>query len=978
MASAPRNSRLDARPSQLIDRSATVEFRFGRRRVLAHPGDTIASALYAAGVRVFSRSFKYHRSRGLLCVSGHCPNCLMTVDGVPNVRACVEPVRDGTVVRHQNAWPSLKRDVFSVLDRLDRLMPVGFYYKVFHRPRFLWRLAAPIIRRMAGLGSVDVDAVSDSHYDHESRHTDVAVVGGGAAGMSAALAAAGAGASVVLIDDQATLGGHLRGDATTYEGLPGLAGSSGDEIATGLGARVDASEGIDVLLSATAFGLYEGNLLGVYQGDRMVELRARQIVVATGSYEVPLTFDRNDLPGVMLSTGAQRLMRLYGIRPGSTALVATSTDQGYHAALDLLDGGARVVALTDSRPGSMVETDVAVRLGARGVPVLPSHVPVRAEGKSRVTGVVVSRLAEGRPTTEERQFDSDLIAMSGGFQPASSLLQQAGAELRHDPSLGETVAAGLPPSVHAAGDVTGIHDLRASVLQGRLAGLGAAASLSESSGSHRLELAALRREVEEAEGPHRSGDGAGFVPSTAGRGAKEFVCFCEDVTAKDIALAVDEGFDDVQTLKRYSTVTMGPCQGKMCHGPFVRLAAERTGRSLDDMGATTARPPVQPVPLGALAGRSHLPVKRTSIDRKHRDLGAPMVDVGPWQRPYSYGSPQDEALAVRQRVGIIDVSTLGKLDVRGADAAALLDKVYTHRFSDLRLGRIRYAIMCKDDGSILDDGTVTRLAEDHYFVTTTTGNLELIEQWFKWWMAGTGMCAHVTDVTSAFAAINVAGPRARDTLVKLTEVDLSPGAFRYMRSAQGAVAGVPTIFLRIGFVGETGWELHFPAEYGEHMWDALMEAGQEFGVSPFGVEAQRILRLEKGHIIVNQDTDAISNPLESDMGWAVRFDKDDFIGRSGLLAVQDRGLRNRLVGFVVRDGVVPEDGDPVVAGFAPVGRVTSARMSPTLGKGFGLAWVPVEMAEEGKLIHIRVGGRVLPADVTLRPVYDPDGKRLRE
>ena len=423
---------------------------------------------------------------------------------------------------------------------------------------------------------------------------------------------------------------------------------------------------------------------------------------------------------------------------------------------------------------------------------------------------------------------------------------------------------------------------------------------------------------------------------------------------------------------------MGPCQGKMCLAAFVALAAARTGQDPGRMGLTTSRPPVRPVTLGALAGPGHMPVKRTSIHRKHVALGARMVDLGPWRRAHSYQAPQDEARAVRERVGIIDVSSLGKLDVRGADAPALLDKVYTHRFSDLRAGRVRYGVLCRDDGTILDDGTVTRLADDRYFVTTTTGNLELIEQWLRWWMAGTGACAHVTDVTSAYAAINVAGPRARETLAKLTDVDLSSRKFRYMRAGSGDVAGVPTILLRIGFVGETGWELHFPSEYGEHMWDALMEAGREFGVSPFGVEAQRILRLEKGHVIVNQDTDAVSNPLESGLGWAVRFDKEDFIGRAGLVAARERGLKNRLVGFVMDDDVVPDDGAPVMTDEGPIGRVTSARLSPTLGRGFGLAWVPVELAEDGSPIGIRVDGRPARATIGTEPVYDPEGRRLRE
>ena len=957
MADASLDARLGHRPSELIDRSSVVHFKFGGRRVAAHPGDTIASALYASGVRVFSRSFKYHRPRGLLCVAGHCPNCLVTVDGVPNVRACTEPAREGMAVRHQNAWPSLDHDVFSVLDRLDRLMPVGFYYKALHKPRFAWRLAAPIISRLGGLGSVSADGSSETRYHHESRHADVAVVGGGAAGMAAALEAASAGVGVVLIDDQATLGGQLRGDPEHGPTVAALA----DE--------VRANGGIEVVGDATAFGLYEGNLLGVHRGDAVLKLRARQIVVATGSYETPMTFDRNDLPGVMLGTGAQRLMRLYGVRPGAHAVVVTSGDDGYRDAGELLDAGVEVAAVADSRERAAYSLPAADALRDRGVEILAGHVPARGEGRKRVDGLVVARLADGRPGTEERRFDCDLVAMSGGLHTAASLLYQAGAMSRYDDSLGEIVPGDLPDGVRAAGAVIGAGDLTAALEQGRAAGLEAASEALGTAGARRCETVGRQSET--------SAERENFSP-TAGSRSKEFVCFCEDVTAKDVAQAIDEGFEDVQTLKRYTTVTMGPCQGKMCLSPFVALAAARMGQPAGRLGLTTSRPPVSPVTLGALAGPGHMPVKRTSIHRRHVELGAHMADLGPWRRAHSYGHPQDEARAVRERVGVIDVSSLGKLDVRGADAPALLDKVYTHRFSDLRVGRVRYGVLCKDDGTILDDGTVTRLADDRYFVTTTTGNLDLIEQWLRWWTAGTGACVHVTDVTSAYASINVAGPRARETLARLTDVDLSSKRFRYMRAARGDVAGVPAILLRIGFVGETGWELHFPSEYGEHVWDALMDAGREFGVSPFGVEAQRILRLEKGHVIVNQDTDAVSNPLDSGLGWAVRFDKDDFIGRAGLVAARERGPKDRLVGFVMDDDAAPQDGVPVMSDAGPIGRVTSARLSPTLGRGFGLAWVPVELAEDGSPIGIRVDGRTARATVRTDPVYDPEGRRLRE
>ena len=969
--------RLEAQSAELIDRTTGIEFQFDGQRVQAHEGDTVASALYASGVTTFSRGFKYHRPRGLLCGAGRCPNCLMDVDGVPNVRSCTQLVRQGMIVRHQNAWPSLAHDLLSILDRLQWLMPVGFYYKALHRPKLLWRFAQRIIRRVGGLGRVNVDAVTENRYHHRYQHTDVAVIGGGPAGLSAALEAADHGAEVTLVDDQPRLGGHLRFGARSYQNLPGFGDTSGLDVADQLANSVEASSNIRVMADATSFAYYQDNLLGILHGAELVKIRAKSVVIATGSYEVPLLFENNDLPGIMLATAAQRLIHLYRVKPGRTAVVAINHDLGYYAALDLLEAGVDVAAVVDARAESPEGLEAVEALKSRGIPVLASHAVTRAEGKKKVRAVDVSPVPQGESPAEARRIACDLVCMSGGFQPANGLLHQAGSSLGYDEGLGEAVPLELASGLAAAGEVTGIHDLAASLLHGRLAGVEAATSLYSGTDTSGDEREDLRRQLAQAESEHRNRAKPAATMLASGKAGKNFVCICEDVTTKDITDAVNEGFDDIQMLKRYSSATMGPCQGKMCLKALVGLCARATNRSVGETGVTTARPPLQPVPLGALAGPAHMPIKRTPIDREHRELGAPMAELGLWQRPISYGSPQAECLAVRQRVGIIDVSTLGKLEVRGQDAPALLDKVYTHNFSNLRVGRIRYGLLCSDNGTILDDGTVTRLAQDRYFVTTTTGNVDLIEEWFNWWAAGTGMCVHVTNVTSAYAAVNVAGPRARETLSKLTDIDLSPSAFGYMSSAQGVVAGVPAIVLRIGYVGETGWELHVPAEYGEYLWQTLMDAGSEFGISPFGLEAQRILRLEKKHIIIGQDTDAVSNPLEGDMEWVVRFDKEDFIGRGGLKWLSERGLRNKLVGFVMRDGAVPEDGDPVVTGRKPVGRVTSARHSPTMGKGIGLAWVPIDLAEEGSEISIFIDGKTLPAQVTLRPFYDPEGEQLR-
>ena len=679
--------------------------------------------------------------------------------------------------------------------------------------------------------------------------------------------------------------------------------------------------------------------------DGLVRIRARHVVLATGATESPLLFENNDLPGIMLSSAARRLVSLYGVRPGHRAVVATDTQEGYETALQLLDAGIDVAAVVDSAEAS--EGAAADEVRARGVSVFTGHRVLKAVGRGRVKAALVAT-ADGS-TSSVTRIRCDLICMSGQPQPADALLHQMGAS---------------QPGVTLTGGVAGISGLDEILRHGREAGERAAAEGSEPA------IADIRPEPFALQSP----------ATPPGNNSRTYVCFCEDVSAHDIEQAIGEGFADVQTLKRYSTVTMGPCQGKMCGRALAGICASHAGPEHPISTAdtyTTSRPPYQPVSLSVLAGRERMPMKRSPMDRIHRDLGATMVESGPWWRPHNYGSPAEECDAVRNRVGIIDVGTLGKLEVVGPDGGQLLDRLYTHRFSDLPVGRIRYGLMTSDNGVILDDGTVTRLAEDRYFVTTTSGNADVIEEWFNWWNAGAANSAHVVNVTAAYGAVNVAGPRARETLSRLTDIDLSPRNFRYMRSSRGEVAGIPCLLLRIGFVGETGWEVHFPAEYGEYMWNAIMEAGGEFGISPFGLEAQRILRLEKGHVIVGQDTDAISTPMDVGSDWAVRFDKPDFIGRGGLAVAADRGLQQRLVGFVVSMAAAPEDGTPVVEGARPIGRVTSARLSPTLGRGFGLAYVPPSHAREGASIQVLIGDRPVAATVTLEPVYDPEGHRLR-
>ncbi len=911
------------------DEPATTIF-FNGEPTAAHPGDTVASALYRAGQRIFSRSFKYHRPRGLLCGAGRCPNCLVNVDGTPNVRACTEPVRAGMQVRHQNAFPSLERDWLAVAERFDWLMPVGFYYKTFTHPT-AWRFVEPLIRRVAGLGEVadQAPAASDDApgYEHLYIHTDVVVVGGGPAGIAAAIAAAQQGRRVTLVDDQPGLGGHLR-----YTGR-GANGDAAAETVRELTTRLAALPNMQVLTSATCLGLYEGHLLGIVQQDRvrqshvrerLVQLRAAEIVVATGAYETPLIFENNDLPSVMLSSAVLRLANMHGIKPGEQAVVVGDEARAAPVVACLQEAGTRLAA------------------------VVPSAEVIAARGTKQVTGIT---------TTAQANIPCDLIVVCGDRVPDAGLVMQAGGTVAWDEQRAAFVVETLPDHVTAVGDVTG-DGVDVTGLHNPL-GIGGA------------DLAS-------------SAPASALAGRGAGRPKRSFVCLCEDVTTKDIDAAIAEGFDHIETLKRYTTVTMGPCQGKMCQLASIGVCAQRTGRTIGQTGRTTSRPPTAPVSLGALAGARHHPVKRTPMHHKHDELGCVWMDMGDWQRPLYYGAAdakqqavEEEYWAVRKRVGVIDLSTLGKLEVRGADAPKLLDKVYTNRLSDLRVGGSRYSVICDDAGIILDDGTISRLAADRFFITTTTGNIEFVQQWLEWWLVATDWRVHITNVTGGLAAVNVAGPRARDTLAKLTERNLGRRAFRYMRCRRAEVAGVPSIMLRIGFVGETGWELHFPAEYGEYLWDAILDAGKEFDIRPFGVETQRVLRLEKRHLIVGVDTDATSNVLEADMAWVAKLDKEDFIGKAATLQAQERAPREQLVGFEMRDDVVPEDGAALVLDGRPVGRVTSARYSPVNGKAVGLAWVSHDLATAGRTLTMPVRGRLARAQIVADPFYDPAGKQLR-
>jgi sarcosine oxidase subunit alpha len=944
-------SRLPPQPGELVERGTQVAFTFDGREVRGLEGDTIGSALYASGQRTFSRSFKYHRRRGLLCCAGQCPNCLVTVDDAPGVRACTEPLREGMRVVHQNALPRLELDVMRATDLVGApFMPVGFYYRTFIRPRRLWPLYEKVLRNVAGLGRLRAkQADREWRTEYRRRHADVLVVGAGAAGLRAAIAAAQLGADVVLCDEGPLPGGRLLAEG-------------GGDLAAEL-ARHARAAGVELLESATALGAFDG-LVPIWQGDTLHQVRARRQVLATGAVEQPLVFEGNDLPGVMLSSGALRLAALYSIRPGERAVVATTNERGLQAAGALLDAGVEVVAVADLRPAAKTQPTAL-----RGAQILHGATVLQALGRGHVSGAVV-----GRPDGGDQQtFECDLLVVSGGFAPSTALLSQVGGRTAYDPAAGHVGVAEVPDGVYVAGELAGSGRPGSAGPSGELAGIEAALALGYGDESAHARIVGLRGELDaDRERNHHAVAAPARIADGKGR---SFACLCEDVTVKDIDRSIAEGFDAMELCKRYTTVTMGPCQGRMCQLASIRLMAGGTGQSLEAVGSTTSRPPWSAVPMGVLAGRPFEPAKRSALHGRHRELGATVMWAGDWRRAYDYGDPAAEAAAVHESAGLIDVSTLGKLLVEGPDAGAFLDRVYPNRLSNLAPGRVRYGVLCSDAGRIMDDGTVCRLDDESFYVTTTSSGAGAVEEWFSWWLADWRMDVRMTDVTQGLAAMNLAGPRSRELLAEHADIDCSADAFKYLDGREATVAGVRCLILRIGFVGELGYEIHCPAPQAEHLWDVFAGAGAR----PFGLEPQRVLRLQKMHVLIGQDTDSESTPYGAAMPWIVKLDKEgDFVGRWALEHAGERELQTALVGFTVADGTAPREGAAVLdAAGAPAGRVTSSRWSGQLGTAIGLAWVPSPLAHEGAELTISDAGRSVRGSVTTRPFFDPDGEVLR-
>lgn len=964
-------NRLPAPLGLYINRKIPVTFTFEGHSFHGFQGDTIASALVANGQWLMSRSFKYHRPRGPLTMAGQDANTLVQLTSEPNVLADKQLICNDMAVLGQNYNGSLEQDKDTKLGLAGRFMPVGFYYRAFYKPMGIWDKWEPFIRKKAGLGFADL-TFEPVYHDKAYLFHDVAVIGAGPAGLAAALKAAEAGANVLLVDENPILGGAL-----TYHRFD-IEGQRAQALRESLVQQVLDHPNIKNLNNATCNGWFADNYLPVIQANRMYKVRAKQCIVASGAFEQHVVFRNNDLPGVMMSSAAMRLMSQYGIKPAQKAAVLTGNDDGYYCALELAQNGVEVPVIIDMRREN---TDSALlsAVKQKGINVLFNstvYEAVPSSDKKHLSAIQVHDItAKGQVSVGGVTIPCDLLCMSAGYMPVYQLLCQAGAKLSYDDGSARFALDNLPNNLHIAGSVNGMHDLDAVINDGEMA---AYKSLSL--------LGLTTTEPTPASCTKQTNFPWPIFKHPKG---KDFVDFDEDLQSKDIVNATRLGYRDIQLVKRFSTVGMGPSQGRHSALPTARLVADATNRTVTETGVTTARPPFVPEKLAHIAGRIFSPYKRTPMHQRHLELKAHMIPAGIWRRPAYYGDPinrdkiiQQESIMVRNAVGIIDVSTLGGLEIRGPDAAEFVNRIYTFAFLKQPIGKTRYAVLTNEQGVVVDDGVACRIAEDHFYITATTSGVDGVYREMTKWNAQWRLNVDIANVTSAFSAVNVAGPLARKVLEKVcTDVDFSNEAFPYLGYREGMLKGIPVRLLRVGFVGELGYEIHMPSLFGETIWDLLMEAGKEFDMKPFGVETQRLLRLEKGHIIVSQDTDGMSHPGELSLDWAISRKKPFFVGRKSVDIVMARKQTRKLVGFTLnKASASPKEGHIVLSSSskdsAITGNVTSIEYSSTMGVHIGMAFVGIDQQEVGSTFPIRIDhGEVVMAQVVKLPFYDADNLR---
>jgi sarcosine oxidase subunit alpha len=992
-----------------------MRFRFDGRQYTGLRGDTLASALLANGVRIVGRSFKLHRPRGVFGAGAEEPNAIVEVGAgprrTPNLKATEVELYDGLVARSVNSWPSARFDLVAATGWFSRFLPAGFYYKTFMWPGWRWFEGA--IRGMAGLGKAPLVADPD-RYESRHHHCDVLVVGAGPAGLGAALAASASGARVVLAEQGNDLGGSLRWQRSDIEGAPAPAWVEQAR------AQLTARPEVLVLTRTTAFGAYDHGFVGLVERvidhlgtaaptwlprERLWNVRAASVVLATGAIERPLVFPQNDRPGVMLAGAVREYLNRFAVRPGRRAVVLTNNDSAYQTAFDLFDAEVAIEAIVDVRQrAGGAETHGATR---RGIPVLHGHAAIGTRGRGGIRAIQIAELAaDGSGLAAKRAYlRCDLVCSSGGWSPAVHLFSQSRGTLRYDAARACFVPDVAGQAVRCVGAANGHFSLGECLEEGYAAGL-AAASADAGSGSppDTNQPANANHAPSTTKLPDAEPITAMWrTPTQGSRGSraahrKQWVDLQNDVTDQDIALAYREGMHSIEHVKRYTTSEMAIDQGKTSGINTLGILAELQGRDIASIGTTRFRPPYTPVTFGALAGRDlgefYRPRLQLPTRRRHREAGADFDDYGGWQRPRAYrrdGETEPQAIAreirlVRTAVGLFDNSPLGKFDVAGRDAAHFLTRIYANAVARLKPGRCRYGVMLAEDGHLLDDGVVARIAADHFFLTTTSANAAQIWTWLEEWRQceWPELDVLVTPQTGQWANLTIAGPRARDTLQQLApNLDCSNEALPFMSFRTTRIVGVEARVFRVGYSGELSYEINIPRTYADALWSSLNAAGSQFGLAPYGLEAGLQMRMEKGYPHVGTDTDATTTPVDLGMAGLFARKQEDFIGRRSLLRPHLAGPdREQLVGLEVAD----ERGIPVGAlliepgerrpPLRAEGRVTSACRSTTLQRPIALALLRRGRERMGEEVRAWSKGRWFTGRVVAPAFYDPAGERL--
>ena len=986
-----------------IRRDETLDFSFDGRILAGYGGDTVASTLLAHGVHLVARSFKYHRPRGIVAAGVEEPNALLTVGHgatqEPNIAATVLELERGLVTRSQNAWPSLGFDLMAVNSLLSPIFVAGFYYKTFMGPtRKAWMFYEPFIRRAAGLG-VASQLPDPDRYDWQHGFPDLLVVGSGPAGLSAALGAARAGLDVTLVEQDFEFGGSLLCQPVDSAQGQWLAQMLVDLQATGK---------VRLMTRCTAFGLYDGNTVGVIERtapgladaahgvprQRLHILRAGSIVMAAGALERPLVFAGNDKPGVMLSGAVGTYVNRYAVLPGRKAVFATNNDGAYRDAMALARAGA-TVRLADLRKQPSPELMVLARAAGVEVQVATAVTQVHGGQRARSCMLAPFDMVRGTVTGAGERMDVDLVAMSGGWTPSVHLTSHRGIKPVYQAELGSFVPGGFDRGHFGAGSMVGMQTLQDAIHSGWQAAAGAASACGKA-------LSGPRPAAPDQDNTHLGFASVGPIPAT-GRAGKAFVDFQNDVTVDDIHLAHREGYQSVEHLKRYTTLGMGTDQGKTSNLNALAIMATQRGLGLADVGTTTFRPPYTPATIGVLAGRSvgaHLAaVRRTAMHDWHVAHGGQMMEAGPWKRPLWYRSHGDnlatayqaEMAIVREQVGMADVSTLGKIDLQGPDAAEFLNRVYVNGFAKLPIGKARYGFMLREDGIVMDDGTTSRIGETEFFMTTTTAQAGKVMSHLEFLLQVVWPELRVTvaSVSDQWAAMSIAGPKSRDVLkAAFPQVDFSTAALGHMgvldTEATGALAGVHVRILRLTFSGELAYEVYAPTHYGYAVWEHLLETGKPWNLRPYGLEALGSLRIEKGHV-VGSEMDGRTTLEDLGMGKMASTIKPfwgDALRRSEHLARTDRPT---LVGLeALQDDQPPSNGailffaDDVVQGHGR-GHITSSTYSKSVGKAIGLGLLQGGLSRIGQEVVAAspVQGRQYRLRVVDPGFLDADGERYR-